>query len=90
MNRVTIELTANGEIGTICSDEPIELYFVSPSTPRDRVYLYDAVKIGPEHVRSQIGGYSVGHADDGTLDTGQPPSPRLPPSRPALKIVEDT
>lgn len=89
MNRVTLTLNPNGDIERICSDEPIELYFVSPHTPGDRVYLYSSVDVGPQYVREEIGSYAVGHADDGTLNTGGPVSPRLPPSRPVLRVVSD-
>lgn len=87
MNRVTITLDSNGDIDRVCSDEAIEFYFVSPHTPEDRVYLYEAVHVGPQHVRAEIGGYAVGHADDGTLETGGVVSPKLPPSRPPLLPV---
>ena len=33
MNRMTITFDAKGDVGAICSDKPIELFFVSPSTP---------------------------------------------------------
>ena len=84
MNRVTIQINEHGEIGRICSDEPIEFYFVSPHTPHDRVYLYGAVEVGPQFVREEIGGYAVGHFDDCVLGGDEP---HLPPSRPALKPV---
>jgi hypothetical protein len=88
LSRVTITLKANGDIDRVCSDEPIELYFVSPHTPEDRVYLFAAVNVGPQHVRQEIGGFAVGHADDGTLQTGGPVSPKLPPSRPQVRPVQ--
>ena len=37
MNRVTLTFAANGDIARICSDEPIELYWVCPHCPQDRV-----------------------------------------------------
>lgn len=89
MNRVTITLNEGGDIVRICSDEPIECFFVSPHTPEDRVYLYGSVDVGPQHVREEIGGFAVGHADDGTLATDGPISPKLPPSRPALQVISE-
>ena len=87
MNRLTITLTENGEIGTICADSPLEIYFVCPHVPHDRVYLYGAANIGPEFVREQIGGYSVGHWGDGTF--GEFTDPHKPPSVPGLRLVSD-
>ena len=90
MNRVTITLTPHGEIARICSDEPIECYWVSPHTPHDRVYLFDAVYTGPQFVREEIGGYAVGHADDGTFRGNDAPiSPKLLPRRRALRAISD-
>jgi hypothetical protein len=89
MNRITITFKSNGDIGDICSDEPVEIYFVDPNMPADRVYLYQSAKIGPEHVRNEIGGYAVGHRDDGTLPTEGAVSPMVPPSRPGLRLVKD-
>ena len=88
MNRVTLTFDKNGELHRICSDEPIELYWVDLKCPADRVFLYQAVQVGPQFVREEIGGYSVGHTNDGTLETGDPVSPRLPPSRPTLRVVD--
>lgn len=88
MNRITLTLDRNGDIDRICSDEPVEVYFVSPHTPADRVYLYGGVEVGPQFVRQEIGGFAVGHADDGTLSTSEMVSPKLPPSRPSLKPVD--
>ena len=87
MNRITLTMNQNGEIVRICSDEPVEVYYVSPHTPHDRVYLYGSVFVGPQHVREEIGSYAVGHATDGTLNVGEPVSPKLPPSRPTLRSV---
>lgn len=85
MNRVCFVLDANGELDSIAADAPIEVYIVQPSCPGDRVYLYQSADFGPEHVRKLIGGYSVGHAGDGTLGAFE--TPRLPPSKPILKVI---
>lgn len=82
MNRVCITQDKNGDITGICADEPVEIYFVNPHLPHDRVYLYMAADFGPHHVRAAIGGYPVGHAGDEI-------SPRLPPSKPHIRAVED-
>ena len=87
MNRLCIVLDKHGQIDEICADEPLEIYWVDPHVPHDRVYLYQSAKIGPQHVREQIGGYAVGHADDGTFG-GDVVSPRLPPSKPSLRGVK--
>lgn len=86
-NRVTLTFDEGGGIVRICSDEPVEVYFVSPHTPHDRVYLYGSTDVGPQHVREEIGGYAVGHAHDGTIGGEDGAAPRLPPSRPALRPV---
>ena len=87
MNRITLTLNEHGEVVRICSDEPIEIYFVSPHTPHDRVYIYNSVNIGPQHVHAEIGEYVVGHAADGTLSNGEQSFAKLRPSRRALKLV---
>jgi len=97
VNRVTLTLDHKGDITRICSDEPVELYFVNPHTPHDKVYLYGSVEVGPQFVQQEIGGYAVGHATDGTLTVGEPVSPfsrerserKLPPSRPKLRVITD-
>lgn len=70
MNRITLTFDEGGSIVRICSDEPVEVFFVSPHTPHDRVYLYGSNDVGPQYVREEIGGFAVGHADDGTLGDG--------------------
>jgi hypothetical protein len=54
MNRVAITLNQHNDVVRVSSDEPIEFYFVCPHLPHDRVYLYGAVKVGPQHVRGAI------------------------------------
>ena len=85
MNRVVIKLTKNGEFDGVCSDEPVEVFVVDPNCGADRVYLYGAAEIGPQHVRREIGGYAVGHAEDGTL--GDFTAPKLPPSERKLRLI---
>jgi hypothetical protein len=86
-NRVTVTLDPHGQIIRVCSDEEIEFFTVAPHVPHDRVYRYGAVEVGPQFVREEIGGYAVGHAADGTLSVGLPISPKLPPSKPAIRTV---
>lgn len=84
--RVAIILNEHGEISSIVSDAPAEIYIVQPNCLRDRVYLYSQ-DVGPEHIRAAIGGYPIGHAADGTLDVGLPVSPRLPPISARLHVI---
>ena len=92
INRVAITLTQNNDIVAVSSDEPIEFYFVCPHVPHDRVYLYEGVKVGPQHVQADIGGYPVGHRNDGTFPDFQtgPTSPKLSPSRPHIGLAAQT
>lgn len=85
MNRFCILLDKNGEIDRLVADQELEIFFVDPRVPHDRVYKYSAADFGPEFVRELIGGYAVGHANDGTLGPGN--APRLPPSKPTLKVI---
>ena len=80
MNRVVLTLNANGDIDSISADEPVEIYFNSPHTPDDRVYLYGATAIGAQHVQAAIGGWTVGHRADDVFGP-------LPPSQPGLKVA---
>ena len=84
MNRICFEIDANGDLVSVASDEPVEVYIVNPKTPADRVYLYGA-DIGPHHVQKLIGGYAVGHKDDGIFGGS---GSHLPPSKVVLKVVE--
>jgi len=88
MNRIAITLNEHGELDRICSDEVVEVYIVDPKCKEDRVYLYGAVETGPQFVRQEIGGYVVGHANDGTLGDNLV-SPKLPPSTPTLKLFSN-
>jgi hypothetical protein len=64
MNRVTLTFAPNGTVDRICSDEPFELYWVCPHCPPDRVYRYQSIDYGSQHVDEEIGGHPVGHIDD--------------------------
>lgn len=86
MNRFCILLDKNGEIDRLIADQEVEIFFIDPRVPHDRVYKYGAGNFGPQFVRELIGGYAVGHANDGTLG-GDVVASRLPPSKPILKAV---
>jgi hypothetical protein len=87
LNRVTVTLDPRGQIVRVCSDQEIEFFCVAPHVPDDRVYLCGAVDVGPQFVQQEIGGYPVGHEADGTLRVGLPISPKLPPSKPAIRSI---
>jgi hypothetical protein len=38
MKRITFTLDERGLIRSICADEEVDVYIVSPDVPRDRVY----------------------------------------------------
>ena len=86
MNRFCILLDEKGEIDRLVADEPIEIYWVDPRVPHDRVYKYEAADFGPQFVRELIGGFAVGHMNDGGLGIGS--ESKLPPSKPALTVVQ--
>lgn len=86
MNRVAIILDANGDFDGVVADEEIEFYVVQPSCARDRVYKYDAVDYGPQHVQKAFDGQPVGHLNDGMMH-GDGNYGKLAPSRPALSLV---
>lgn len=73
MNRIAIYLNQDGEIQQISSDTPVEIFFVDPDIPIDRVYRYESTIIGPEFVQEQISGHATGHAG----------------GRPALRLVHN-
>jgi len=90
MMRVTIELNERGELDAVCSDGPAEIFVVARHCPRDRAYLLtDLHKVGVHHVQESLGGVHIGHKRDGllTLDD-EDPEPRLPPSKPKLRVIE--
>lgn len=59
MNSITLTIDEHGGIFRICADEEIEVYFVQPSVPEERVYRYGATRVGPEYVDVQIEGRLV-------------------------------
>jgi hypothetical protein len=87
MNRIAISLNAHGEFSGIASDGPVEVFIVDPNCPSDRVYQYESVEVGVQHVQALIVGYAVGHAHDGRLLEGDGTG-RRPPSKPILKAVK--
>jgi hypothetical protein len=73
MNRITITWSKKG-IVRICSDEPVELYEITPFVPRDRVFLRD-IEIGSKFVDEELGSDPIGHYHDeqfGKLSPGMP------------------
>jgi hypothetical protein len=73
-NRITITWSKKG-IVRICSDEPVELYEITPFVPRDRVYLRSDVEIGSKFVDEELGSDPIGSYQDeqfGKLPPGMP------------------
>jgi hypothetical protein len=63
MKRITFTFDERRLIRSICADEEVEVYFVSPHVPRDRVYRWSSLRVGPEHVNEEIEGWPVGDKD---------------------------
>jgi hypothetical protein len=63
MKRITFTLDERGLIHRICADEEVEVYIVSPDVPRDRVYRWSSLRVGPEHVDEEIDGWPIGDRD---------------------------
>lgn len=63
MNRITFTMKVDGQIVRICSDEPVEIYIIQPSTPHDRVYKWSSLDAGPGVVDEEIGGWPIGDKD---------------------------
>jgi hypothetical protein len=63
MKRITFTLDERGLIRSICADEEVEVYIVSPHVPRDRVYRWSSLRVGPEHVDEEIDGSPIGDRD---------------------------
>ena len=63
MNRIALTLDENGHIVGIRADEKVEVYLVSPSVPRDRVYRWSSLRTGREGVDDEIAGWPVGDKD---------------------------
>jgi hypothetical protein len=60
VNRVCIVFGTSGDIVDIVADESVKIILVDQSIPRERVFLYEAVKIGREHVEKHIRGLPFG------------------------------
>lgn len=60
MKRITFTMDERGLIQRICADEEVEVYIVSPHVPRDRVYRWNSLRVGPERVDGEIDGWPVG------------------------------
>ena len=87
--RVTIEFNERGELDAVCTDGPADVFVVARHCPRDRSYLLTEIhKVGVHHVQESLGGVHIGHLHDGLLDIGEDTSPRLPPSKPKLRVIE--
>ncbi len=63
MNRVAITLDENGHVVGIRADAEVEVYLVSPSVPRDRVYRWSSLRTGRAAVDEELGGSPVGDKD---------------------------
>ncbi len=63
MNRIAITLDENGHVVGIRADAEVEVYLVSPSVPRDRVYRWNSLRTGREGVDEEIGGWPVSDKD---------------------------
>ena len=64
MNRVTITMDERVGFVRICADEEVEVYIVCLSIPRDRVYRWSPLHVGPEYVDEEIGARPVGDRDN--------------------------
>lgn len=60
MKRITFTMDDRGLIHRICADDEVEVYIVSPSVPRDRVYRWSSLRVGPVQVDEEIDGWAVG------------------------------
>jgi hypothetical protein len=60
MKRITFTMDERGLIRRICADEEVEVYIVSPHVPRDRVYRWSSLRVGPEQLDEEIDGWPVG------------------------------
>jgi len=48
MKRASFTMDECGLIHRIFADEEVEVYLVCPSAPRDRVYRWSALLVGPQ------------------------------------------
>lgn len=63
MKRITFTMGERGLIHRICADEEVEVFIVSPHVPRDRVYRWSSLQVGPQQVNEEIDGWPVGDRD---------------------------
>jgi hypothetical protein len=63
MDRIAITLDENGNVVGIRADAEVEVYLVSPSVPRDRVYRWSSLRVGRDDVDEEIGGWPIGDKD---------------------------
>jgi hypothetical protein len=78
VNRVVLKFNKRGFIDRVLSDEEIEVYWVEPRFPHDRVNLVTTTLVGEKFVDKEICGYPIGHATDHIHG----PLKALPKSRP--------
>ncbi|NGM24156.1 hypothetical protein G3576_29465 [Roseomonas stagni] len=60
MKRITFTMDERGLIHRICADEEVEVYIVGPHVPKDRVYRWSSLRVGPAQVDEEIGGWPIG------------------------------
>ena len=60
MKRITFTIDSHGIIERICADEEVEVYIVSPHAPRDRVYRWSSLRVGPAQVDDEIADWPIG------------------------------
>lgn len=63
MKWITFTMDDRGLIHRICADEEVEVYVVSPHVPKDRVYRWSSLRVGPDRVDAEIDGWPVGDRD---------------------------
>ncbi|WP_426954177.1 hypothetical protein [Muricoccus radiodurans] len=63
MKRITFTVNERGGIARICADEEVEVYIVDPKVPRDRVYRWSSLEVGPDKVDEEIDDWPVGDRD---------------------------
>ena len=63
MNRIAITLDENGHVVRIHAGAEVELYLVSPSVPRDRVYRWSSLRVGRKGVDDEIADWPIGDKD---------------------------
>lgn len=63
MKRITFTMDERGLIHRICADEEVEVYIVCPHVPKDRVYRWSSLLVGPAHVDEEIDSWPIGDRD---------------------------